>query len=284
MSNNPLNVNIKFCGITKKHTCACRKQPHVALSCLARLTLSLSILNVPCRSCSVSSVSLSLISLVSLVSFSLTFSRWCHFEKKPKKYAFEKKTMMLQKKKMSEKKKTVGNEKKYTSLRTVFSEFMEDLHSALNARGLTVTILPEKGRSLFTTRNFRPGEEIISQEPYVCVPNNSPVEFRCDRCFASINLKKCSACKVAWYCSSMCQRSEWKLHRLECDALARLDKGRHKSVTPSIRLMIKLFIRRKLQSEKQETKWERWFGLEDFAVEAEQSIILLWIFLAVECR
>lgn len=49
------------------------------------------------------------------------------------------------------------------------------------------------------------GEEIISQEPYVCVPNNSPVESRCDRCFASINLKKCSACKVAWYCSSVCQ-------------------------------------------------------------------------------
>ncbi|XP_050946196.1 histone-lysine N-methyltransferase ASHR1 isoform X6 [Cucumis melo] len=154
------------------------------------------------------------------------------------------------KKKKKRKKKPKSIWRIMTSLRTVFSEFMEDLHSALNARGLTVTILPEKGRSLFTTRNFRPGEEIISQEPYVCVPNNSPVEFRCDRCFASINLKKCSACKVAWYCSSMCQRSEWKLHRLECDALARLDKGRHKSVTPSIRLMIKLFIRRKLQSEK----------------------------------
>lgn len=52
------------------------------------------------------------------------------------------------------------------------------------------------------------GEEIISQEPYVCVPNNSTVESRCDRCFASINLKKCSACKVAWYCSSMCQVCE----------------------------------------------------------------------------
>lgn len=127
---------------------------------------------------------------------------------------------------------------------------MEGLQNALNDRGLTVTILPEKGRSLFTTRNFHPGEEIISQEPYVCVPNNSTVESRCDRCFASINLKKCSACKVAWYCSSMCQKSEWKLHRLECDALARLDKDRHKSVTPSIRLIIKLFIRRKLQSEK----------------------------------
>ncbi|KAG6578990.1 Histone-lysine N-methyltransferase ASHR1, partial [Cucurbita argyrosperma subsp. sororia] len=134
--------------------------------------------------------------------------------------------------------------------RSMLPAFMEGLQNALNDRGLTVTILPEKGRSLFTTRNFHPGEEIISQEPYVCVPNNSTVESRCDRCFASINLKKCSACKVAWYCSSTCQKSEWKLHRLECDALARLDKDRHKSVTPSIRLIIKLFIRRKLQSEK----------------------------------
>lgn len=127
---------------------------------------------------------------------------------------------------------------------------MEDLQSALNDHGLTITILPEKGRSLFATRNFHLGEEIISQEPYVCVPNNSTMESRCDRCFTSINIKKCSACKVAWYCSSTCQKLEWKLHRPECDALARLGKDRHKSVTPSIRLMIKLFIRRKLQSEK----------------------------------
>lgn len=46
------------------------------------------------------------------------------------------------------------------------------------------------------------------------------------------------------------QKSEWKLHRLECDALSKLDKDRQKSVTPSIRLMVKLYLRRKLQSEK----------------------------------
>lgn len=40
------------------------------------------------------------------------------------------------------------------------------------------------------------------------------------------------------------------MHRLECMALARLDKEKRKSVTPSIRLMIKLYIRRKLQDEK----------------------------------
>lgn len=40
------------------------------------------------------------------------------------------------------------------------------------------------------------------------------------------------------------------MHRLECDALSKLDKERRKSVTPSIRLMLKLYIRRKLEFDK----------------------------------
>ncbi|GMY06847.1 histone-lysine N-methyltransferase ASHR1 isoform X1 [Fagus crenata] len=127
---------------------------------------------------------------------------------------------------------------------------MEELQSGLKKQGLTVFTLPEKGRCLLTTRDFYPGEVIISQEPYVCVPNKSPVESRCDGCFSSSNLKKCSACHVVWYCGSTCQKLDWKLHRLECEALSRLDKDRRNFVTPSIRLMVKLYVRRKLQSEK----------------------------------
>ncbi|KDO80750.1 hypothetical protein CISIN_1g011626mg [Citrus sinensis] len=93
------------------------------------------------------------------------------------------------------------------------------------------------------------GEVIISQEPYVCVPNNSSSISRCDGCFASSNLKKCSACQVVWYCGSNCQKLDWKLHRLECQVLSRLDKEKRKSVTPSIRLMLKLYLRRKLQND-----------------------------------
>ncbi|XP_057975006.1 histone-lysine N-methyltransferase ASHR1 isoform X3 [Malania oleifera] len=78
---------------------------------------------------------------------------------------------------------------------------MEDLQHALGKRGLTVTTLSDKGRCLFTTRDFSPGDVIISQEPYVCVPNES----RCDGCFSSSNLKKCSACQVVWYCGNACQ-------------------------------------------------------------------------------
>lgn len=54
------------------------------------------------------------------------------------------------------------------------------------------------------------------------------------------------------YCGSFddIQKSEWKLHRLECQALSRLDSNKRKSVTPSIRLMLKLYLRRKLQDQK----------------------------------
>ncbi|XP_048226875.1 histone-lysine N-methyltransferase ASHR1 isoform X2 [Ricinus communis] len=127
---------------------------------------------------------------------------------------------------------------------------MEELQAALQNWGLRVANVTEKGRSLVTTKDFNPGEVIISQEPYVCVPNNSATESRCDRCFSSSNVKKCSACQVAWYCGSSCQKLEWKLHRIECEALSKLDKDRRKYVTPSIRLMVRLLIRRKLQSEK----------------------------------
>ncbi|KAK2388888.1 histone-lysine N-methyltransferase ASHR2 [Trifolium repens] len=123
---------------------------------------------------------------------------------------------------------------------------MMELHRALENRSLAVSMVQGKGRSLFTTRDFYPGEVIISQEPYVCVPTHK----RCDGCFATTNLSKCSRCQVVWYCGTPCQKSEWKLHCLECEALSRLDNLKRKSVTPSIRLMLKLYIRRKLQDEK----------------------------------
>ncbi|GAB4861380.1 Histone-lysine N-methyltransferase ashr1 [Ancistrocladus abbreviatus] len=127
---------------------------------------------------------------------------------------------------------------------------MEELQRALSDHGLAVSNSPDKGRCLFTTKDFSPGEVIISQEPYVSVPNNSSAASRCEVCFTSNNLKKCSACHFVWYCGSTCQKSDWKLHRFECQALVKLEKERQKSLTPSIRLMVKLCFKRKLESEK----------------------------------
>ncbi|XP_057795841.1 histone-lysine N-methyltransferase ASHR1 isoform X2 [Salvia miltiorrhiza] len=129
---------------------------------------------------------------------------------------------------------------------------MEELQKALNGKSLSISTLPEKGRCLLAARDFSPGEVILSENPYVSVPNKnkeSPL-CKCEWCFSSTNLKKCSACHVVWYCSSKCQRSDWKLHSEECRVLSKVDKQRVSSLTPSLRLMVKLCIRRKLEIEK----------------------------------
>ena len=37
-------------------------------------------------------------------------------------------------------------------------------------------------------------------------------------CVIEHKMKKCSACKVARYCSVSCQRADWARHRLYCSA------------------------------------------------------------------
>ncbi|KAF7095221.1 hypothetical protein CFC21_097442 [Triticum aestivum] len=126
----------------------------------------------------------------------------------------------------------------------------EQLQRELAGRGLAVASVPGKGRGLVASRSFFPGEVIICQEPYASTPNRISVGSSCDHCFASGNLRKCSVCRVAWYCGSVCQKEEWKLHQLECQAISALTEERKKMLTPTIRLMVKLILRRKLQSEK----------------------------------
>ena len=46
------------------------------------------------------------------------------------------------------------------------------------------------------------------------------------------------------------QKVEWKLHQLECRAMAALTEDRKKMLTPTIRLMVRLVLKRKLQYEK----------------------------------
>ncbi|KAJ6480529.1 hypothetical protein C8R47DRAFT_600284 [Mycena vitilis] len=46
----------------------------------------------------------------------------------------------------------------------------------------------------------------------------APVQFcSMDQCFNHRNLKVCSRCKVASYCSVECQRKNWKMHKWTCD-------------------------------------------------------------------
>ncbi|KAK6246152.1 hypothetical protein SCA6_009242 [Theobroma cacao] len=130
---------------------------------------------------------------------------------------------------------------------------MEDdleLQRFLEAEGLTIKSILPKRRCLFATRDFIPGEVIMREEPYVCIPTCSDLPV-CQRCFKSGRaLLKCASCNMVWYCDAECQRLDWKLHKLECRAISRLEKKWRELVTPEIRLLVKLLIRRKLQCEK----------------------------------
>ena len=41
-------------------------------------------------------------------------------------------------------------------------------------------------------------------------------EIECDQCAISNPSKRCSRCHISYYCSADCQRSHWKIHKLDC--------------------------------------------------------------------
>nr|ABR16570.1 unknown [Picea sitchensis] len=124
-----------------------------------------------------------------------------------------------------------------------------DLQSALAEKGLAISISPEKGRCLIAKRSFTRGEIVLLQDPYVSVLDSASVNKRCDVCFRlCTNLKRCSVCKTTWYCGGTCQRNGWRLHQHECKAITSLKEEKQQTPTPSLQLMLRLLIKRKLQN------------------------------------
>lgn len=132
-----------------------------------------------------------------------------------------------------------------------------------NSHNLSVSVSPAKGRCLIANRAFHRGEVILQQEPYVCALDDSSQALRCDRCYRqSSNLKRCSACKTVFYCCANCQRSGWGLHKFECAILVRLLKEKKRSPTPSLRLVMRFLIKRRLQAERVSVSMLSWPTLD----------------------
>ncbi|KAG7197842.1 hypothetical protein KM043_001654 [Ampulex compressa] len=86
----------------------------------------------------------------------------------------------------------------------------------------------KKGTVLLTTKPFA----------YVLCPKLTGV--RCDHCFKSGKLLKCSGCNYVYYCSRNCQKESWSIHRLECVNLKRISP---KVVPNFARLMARVIIK-----------------------------------------
>ncbi|KAL6208812.1 hypothetical protein ACLB2K_019757 [Fragaria x ananassa] len=126
---------------------------------------------------------------------------------------------------------------------------MDELRRAIAKFGLTLKHSPKRGRGLYTTRVFSPGDLIFSVDAYASAPDNHISQQQCDGCFQPAHLV-CPCCNFAYYCSQKCQESEWMLHSVECKGIGSLARKELQEVNPTMRLAIKIQSRAKLQLHK----------------------------------
>ena len=71
---------------------------------------------------------------------------------------------------------------------------------------------------------YERGQEVFRSQPFAYVIDTFYLQEVCDFCVKykkeendNFSLKRCTACKVVYYCSTKCQKKAWKSHhKLEC--------------------------------------------------------------------
>ncbi|OAA60964.1 set and mynd domain protein [Niveomyces insectorum RCEF 264] len=80
-----------------------------------------------------------------------------------------------------------------------------------------------RGRGLFATRDFQPGEAIaVFGTPLQVLPFSRDARQTCNYCLDPRRqpVKACTGCRAVAYCSSRCQKAHWTLvHKVECAVL-----------------------------------------------------------------
>ncbi|KAF8960017.1 hypothetical protein BDZ97DRAFT_1355582 [Flammula alnicola] len=93
-----------------------------------------------------------------------------------------------------------------------------------------------KERGLYTKYPRRPGDVLLSLKPHVAALSNKNLEEHCSTCFApkSGSLRRCTGCKVLYYCDAKCQSRDWTFHRQECTAIQRWSSSLQRSGSDSL--------------------------------------------------
>ncbi|GEM10679.1 SET and MYND domain containing protein [Rhodotorula toruloides] len=103
-----------------------------------------------------------------------------------------------------------------------------DLPSSLEVRHI-----PGRGRGVVAVEAFGPGSTLLTTTPLVSVLDQCNLRHRCSFCFRSVDdtksstaqgggvakLQQCSMCHIVQYCSDVCQKRDWSIHKKECKDL-----------------------------------------------------------------
>ncbi|KAK2167317.1 hypothetical protein NP493_1279g00016 [Ridgeia piscesae] len=115
---------------------------------------------------------------------------------------------------------------------------------------------------------LQPGMFVIKCKPYVHVLSGAERNNRCDGCLnCAEQLLRCSACHLARFCSKLCQRQAWLVHKEECKCLQRVTP---RIPTDSIRLFFRLLL--KLESQKHRTKVDEFLNVKRSFADLESHV------------
>ncbi|TFK47527.1 SET domain-containing protein [Heliocybe sulcata] len=87
---------------------------------------------------------------------------------------------------------------------------------------LSIRRSPDRGRGVYATQPLTRGATVVTVPPHVHALSTSRLSEYCSSCAAQrAELKRCTRCKLVWYCNASCQNNDWALHKHECPALIR---------------------------------------------------------------
>ncbi|KIJ28651.1 hypothetical protein M422DRAFT_189461, partial [Sphaerobolus stellatus SS14] len=125
-----------------------------------------------------------------------------------------------------------------------------DLPSDLEIRSDNV-----KGRGVYAKKSFKRGTVLLAQRPYIISISTPNLSSYCSYCAvpskSESSLKRCTKCKVVWYCSSVCQNADWPIHKHECPAICRWMASAPDGSPPgeAVRTLGRILWGRKVQGE-----------------------------------
>lgn len=140
---------------------------------------------------------------------------------------------------------------------------------------------PTKGRGLYATQSFSPGEVILPFTPLLLLPTVSYLNIVCSYCLRPGNPRACSRCHAASYCDATCQAAAWKaIHSRECKVLRQgiKDEDRRRRLPTPTRALIQAVLRKEIGDglegleghvlEKKAAEGDEWKDIEIMAMAA----------------
>ncbi|PNP38235.1 hypothetical protein TGAMA5MH_09806 [Trichoderma gamsii] len=153
--------------------------------------------------------------------------------------------------------------------------------SASSSSPFQIRSHPTKGRGLYATQSFSPGEVIFPFTPLLLLPTVSCLNIVCSYCLRPGNPRACSRCHAASYCDATCQAAAWKaVHSRECKVLRQgiKDEDRRRRLPTPTRALIQAILGKEIGDglegleghvlEKKAAKGEEWKDIEIMAMAA----------------